>query len=240
MLRILLMTLAFAAVVIVNAMANILPINGQTTGEISNRLPVLFTPAGYVFSIWSVIYILLAIWIIGFWIRLKNNEAPTSKVAIFFILSAVSNIAWLLSWHYEFFNWSIFFMLCYLGALAGLYLQYKNSERKLTERMPISINMGWISVATISNISYVLTYHNWSGWGLSDQLWAVIMLTVATALALHIRFHYSDIPFALVFVWAFIGIAVKHGTGELLVTTASLFLCGVILTGILLIKKRPA
>jgi hypothetical protein len=109
----------------------------------------------------------------------------------------------------------------------------------VTERLPVSVNMGWISVATITNVAYILTYFNWGGWGLSDQLWTVIMLTVGTALALHVRFHHSDIPFALVFVWAFIGIAVKHGTSELLVTTASLFLSGVIVTGVLLIKKRP-
>nr|WP_316046126.1 hypothetical protein [Planococcus glaciei] len=76
MFRILLMTIAFIAIIVVNALANILPINGQTTGEISNRLPVMFTPAGYVFSIWSVIYILLAIWIIGFWVRLKKDKFP--------------------------------------------------------------------------------------------------------------------------------------------------------------------
>ena len=77
MVRILLMTLAFLAVVTLNALANILPLNGQTTGDISNRLPVLFTPAGYVFSIWSVIYILLAAWIIGFWVRWKKGELPS-------------------------------------------------------------------------------------------------------------------------------------------------------------------
>lgn len=239
MFRLILMTIAFMAIVTINALANILPINGQTTGEISNRLPVLFTPAGYVFSIWSVIYILLAIWIAGFWIRYKkNHETPAVAISFYFILSAAANIGWLLLWHYEFFIWSIAAMLVYLAALILLYLQYKNNESKLTERMPVSINLAWISVATITNISYVLTFHNWSGWGLSNELWAVIMLTVATALALHVRFHHSDIPFAAVFIWAFIGIAVKHGFSELLVTTASLFLSGVIVTGILLIKKN--
>ncbi|WKA59558.1 tryptophan-rich sensory protein [Planococcus shenhongbingii] len=239
MFRILLMTIAFIAVIIVNALANILPINGQTTGEISNRVPVLFTPAGYVFSIWSLIYILLAIWIIGFWVRLKKGQVPSTKIALFFSLSALFNIIWLFLWHYEFFGSSIIAMIGYLLSLIGLYLQYGNEERSIMERFPISINFGWISIATIANISFVLTYYNWGGWGLSDQLWAVIMLTIATALALHIRFHYSDVPYALVFIWAFVGIAVKHGTDELLLTTASLFLCGVILTGILLIKKRP-
>lgn len=239
MFRLILMTIAFLAIVTVNALANILPINGQTTGEISNRLPVLFTPAGYVFSIWSVIYILLAIWIVGFWVRFKKDKKlPSPAISLYFILSAGANITWLLLWHYEYFAWSVVAMLVYLGSLILLYLQYNNNERKLTERLPISVNMGWISVATITNISYVLTYFNWSGWGLSNQLWAVIMLTLATAIALHVRFHYSDIPFALVFVWAFIGIAVKHGLDELLVTTASLFLSGVIVTGILLIKKK--
>lgn len=240
MIRILLMTIAFIAVIVMNTLANTLPLNGKTTGEISNRLLVLFTPAGYVFSIWSIIYLLLAVWIIGFWVRLRKGQTPSFKIALFFILSCVFNISWLLLWHYEFFAWSIAAMLGYLVALIALYLQYSNSERSLTQRLPISINMGWISVATIANISFVLTYYNWGGWGLSDQLWTVIMLTVATALALHIRFHHTDIPFALVFIWAFIGIAVKHGTDEMLVTTAALFLSGVILTGILLIKKRTA
>ncbi len=239
MFRLILMTIAFLAIIAINALANILPINGQTTGEISNRLPVLFIPAGYVFSIWSVIYILLAIWIAGFWIRYKKEkELPSRAISLYFILSAAANITWLFLWHYEYFAWSIAAMLLYLGSLILLYLQYGNNERKFTERLPISVNMGWISVATITNISYVLTYYNWGGWGLSNELWAVIMLTVATALALHVRFHHSDIPFTLVFVWAFIGIAVKHGLDEMLVTTASLFLSGVIITGILLIKKK--
>lgn len=241
MLRIILMTLAFIAVIAVNAAANILPINGQTTGEVSNRLTVLITPPGYVFSIWGIIYFGLAIWIAGFWVRyVKEQQKPSNTIALFFILSAAFNITWLLLWHYEIFIWSIVAMIGYLASLIGLYLQYTNEERKLTERMPIAINFGWVSVATIVNISYVLTYYNWNGWGLSNELWTVIMLTVATALALHIRFHHSDIPYALVFVWAFIGIAIKNGTGELLVMTASLFLTGVILTGIFLIKKKSA
>ncbi|HSI66725.1 MAG TPA: tryptophan-rich sensory protein [Planococcus sp. (in: firmicutes)] len=237
MLRVLLMTIAFIAVVVMNVLANTLPINGQNTGEISNRLTVLFTPAGYVFSIWSVIYILLGIWIVGFWIRLKQGESPSFKVTLFFLLNAVFNISWLLLWHYEFFAWSVAAMLAYLLSLIGLYLQYDDSERKVFERLPISVHMGWISVATIANISYVLVYYNWSGWGLSDQLWTIIMLTIATALALHIRFHHSDIPYAAVFVWAFIGIAVNNGMNELLVSASSLFLAGVVVTGILLIKK---
>lgn len=240
MVRILLMTAAYLAVVTINALANILPLNGQTTGEVLNRLPVLFKPSGYVFSIWSVIYILLGIWIIGFWVRFRKSGVPSFQISFYFILSAIFNIIWLFLWHYEFFVWSIAAMMGYLLSLILLYQQYRNNEQKLTERLPVSINLSWISIAAISNIFYVLTYYNWNGWGLSNQLWTVILLTFATALALHVRFHYSDIPYPLVFVWTFIGVAVNHGTDELLVSTSSLFLSGVIITGILLIKKKPA
>ncbi|WP_256204151.1 tryptophan-rich sensory protein [Planococcus faecalis] len=164
MIRILLMTISFIAVVVMNTLANTLPLNDQTTGDVSNRLLVLFTPAGYVFSIWSIIYLLLAVWIVAFWIRLRKGQTPSHKITLFFVLSCLFNISWLLLWHYEFFAWSIVAMLGYLIALIALYLQYGNSERSFTERLPISINMGWISVATIANISFVLTFYNWSGW----------------------------------------------------------------------------
>ena len=83
-------------------------------------------------------------------------------------------------------------------------------------------------MATIANISYVLTLHEWSGWGLSNPLWTVIYLTIATAIALHFLYHYADIAFSAVFIWAFIGITVKNGADELFVSAAALFLAATI------------
>ncbi|WP_332309474.1 TspO/MBR family protein [Planococcus lenghuensis] len=231
----LLITLSLAAVIALNITANVLPLNGQTTGEISDRLSVLFTPAGYVFSIWPVIYLLLAVWAAAYWKQFKGGFPPSYKVTTFFMLSAVLNISWLLSWHYEFFLLSVVIMTGYLFALLGLYFQYEPRNRL---RIPISVNMGWVTVALIANIAYVLAFFNWGGWGISDGLWTVVMLTAATALALHIRYHYDDIWYPSVFIWAFIGIAVENALTELLVSTASLFLSGVILAGILFIRKR--
>jgi hypothetical protein len=130
-------------------------------------------------------------------------------------------------------------MIAFLVTLILLYITCPVSNNRLTGRLPISIYLGWISVATIANISYVLTVYQWNGWGLSDPLWAVIMMTIGTALALHIRFHHFDIAYVLVFIWAFIGIAVRNGFEELLVSTAALFLSAFMLAGILFIKKRP-
>ena len=214
-----------------------MPLNNQTTGEISNRLPVLFTPAGYVFSIWSVIYVLLIVWLVGMWKKSKQGDANYSKRSTLFIISCVLNIAWIYLWHYEKFLFTFIVMIGFLITLLLLYRTYPVSDNSIKSRLPISVYLGWISVATIANISYVLTYYEWNGWGLSDPLWAVIMMTVGTALALHIRYHYFDIAYVFVFIWAFIGIAVRNGFEELLVSTAALFLSAVMLAGIIFMKK---
>ena len=235
--RFALMVVALTSVIVINALANILPLNNQTTGEISNRLPVLFTPAGYVFSIWSVIYVLLIVWLVGMWKKSKQHDAAYSKRSTLFIISCILNIAWIYLWHYEEFLLTVVVMIGFLITLILLYKTYSVSDNLITSRLPISIYLGWISVATIANISYVLTYYEWDGWGLSDPLWAVIMMTIGAALALHIRYHHFDIAYVLVFIWAFVGIAVRNGFEELLVSTAALFLSAVMLAGIIFMKK---
>lgn len=237
--RFVLMVISLIGVIAVNVLANVLPLNNQTTGEISNRLPVLFTPAGYVFSIWAVIYVLLIIWLAGIWKRKEQNGLEYNKRSFLFIISSILNIAWIYLWHYEYFLLTIFVMLGLLVTLIGLYASYPATGQKTVNRLPISIYLGWIFVATLANISYLMTFYQWDGWGLSDPLWAVIIMTIGTAIALHIRFHHFDIWVVFVFIWAFIGIAVNNGLDELLVTTAALFLCAVMVVGILFIKKRP-
>lgn len=238
--RFAIMVIALISVITVNALANILPLNNQTTGEISNRLPVLFTPAGYVFSIWSVIYVLLIIWLVGMWNKKQQGDVNYTKRSTLFIISCVLNIAWIYLWHYEKFLFTVIVMIGLLITLVLLYRTYPVSDNSIKSRLPISVYLGWISVATIANISYVLTYYEWNGWGLSDPLWAVIMMTIGTALALHIRYHHFDIAYVFVFIWAFIGIAVRNGLEELLVSTAALFLSAVMLAGIIFMKKSKS
>jgi hypothetical protein len=225
MFRIMIMTFSFIAVVLVSAAANIMPINGKTTGEISNSLPVLFTPASYAFSIWAVIYLLLAIWLFGFMRNISIVEhALFNRRAILFVISCLFNIAWILLWHFGFFEWTIVVIAALLVTLLTIYFTYSKKDNHFYGRTPIAVYLGWIFVSTIENISYVLTLHGWSGWGLSDPLWTVIYLTFATAIALHFLYHYADLAFSAVFIWAFIGIAVENGGDELFVSVAALFL----------------
>ena len=241
MLRITIMTLSLIAVVLMNTVANILPLNGSTTGEIANQLPVLFIPAGYVFCIWVIIYLLLACWLFGFKQDKNNSNRLTLNLrAILFSLSCLFNIIWIILWHFRYFDWTIVIMISLLLTLLALYFTYPKVSNLFLGRLPIAVYLGWIFVALIANISYVLTLHEWSGWGLSDPLWTVIYLTFATAIALHFLYHHADIAFNLVFVWTFIGIAVKNGTDELFVTAASLFLTAVIGASCFLMRKTKS
>lgn len=223
-------TIFFLLVVITNALANLIPINGKTTGEISNQINVLITPAGYAFSIWSLIYVLIGIWIIRQFVGNRGDSAVYANTTVWFILSSLFNIGWILVWHYELFVISVVIMLLYLVSLIMLYRKLDESEPDFFDRAPFSINLGWISVATIVNIAYVLKVNGWDGFGLTDETWTVIMLVIGAILAIVFRLKEKDFLYPLVFVWAYIAIGVKnYGETDLAAYTAF------ILAGILLV-----
>ncbi|WP_349410134.1 TspO/MBR family protein [Pseudalkalibacillus sp. SCS-8] len=213
--------LSYILMIVVNAAANLLPLNGQTTGEISNRFPVLFTPAGYVFSIWSVIYLLLAVWLVYLLFPKSVNHNVFQKTGVWFILSSLLNTAWIILWHYEYFNLTIVVMVGLLLTLIILYSKIQQSSgRNLLDRLPFSVYLAWISVATIVNTGVVLLYNDWSGWGLPDVTWTVILLIGGTLLAIGFAMKNEDLVYSIVFAWAYIGIAVKQKDYESVQFTA--------------------
>ena len=239
MVKIILLILSFIATITVHILANTLPINGQTTESILNRLPIFFTPAHYVFFIWIIIYILLACWI---WNSIKEywatRQLPLKRVLLFAVTS-IFQIAWILFWHFELFNYSIVMLFALLGTLFLLYISYPTQQQNWMSRLPISIYIGWIFIETFINLDYLLTYYEFGGLGMTKSLWTVIILTIATAIALHFRYHYEDRVIVVTFIWSFIGLAVRHLLNELLISTASIFLSCVLVVGILFIKKTP-
>ncbi|WLR54695.1 TspO/MBR family protein [Mesobacillus subterraneus] len=238
--RFILNLVATLLVVLVNALANILPINGQTTGEISDRLDVLFTPAGYVFGIWGLIYFLLFIWTIRQFPSSRRNLPIYEKATPLYLLSSVLNIAWILLWHYEFFLLTVLVMIGLLLTLIRLYHVIKNEDHSFWDLLPFSVYLGWISVATIANISYYLKYIDWNGFVLSDVTWTIIMLVVATLLAIYFHRKNEDFIYPLVFVWALIGIGVENAASHPIVSTTSYVLSAVIFIMVFfrLLKKR--
>lgn len=238
MKRFIINLLALIAVVAVNALANILPINGQTSGEISDKLNVLFTPAGYVFSIWSFIYLLLLIWVIRGGLKSQQDRRVYRDTSALFVISSLLNITWIFVWHYEIFIASVMVIIGLLISLILIYTRIKRNEFTFFDRFPFSVYMGWVSVATIANIAYTLNYYNWNGFGLSSVFWTVLLLIVATLLALFVRYRENDWAYPLVFIWAFIGIAVRNSGEEPVVVYTAYILAAVIAIGILVLRNK--
>jgi hypothetical protein len=210
----------------VNTLAALLPLNGQDTGEISDRLPTYFTPAGYVFSIWSLIFIGWIIFAIYQALPAQRENPRLRNLGYLFALSNIFNAAWLFCWHYNYFGLSVLVMLILLGLLIASYLAIHAGRTSVTaiEKLAVdamfSVYLGWISVATIANIATWLVSIQWDGFGIAPQVWAAIMIAVASLLGILMMFRRRDSGYVFVLAWAFAGIAVKQA-GEPLVSNAA-------------------
>jgi hypothetical protein len=212
--------------IIFNVLANALPLNGQNTGEISDRFQVYFVPAGYVFSIWGLIYIAWIAFAIYQMSPVQRDNPRLRQVGYLFALSGVANMAWLFLWHYEYFVLTVVVMLILLLALIAIYLRLQIGQIQVAplERwcvdIPFSVYLGWITVATIANITALLSYLHWDGWGISPEVWTLIMLTVGVCIASAVSLTRGDVAFMLVIIWAFVGIAIKHAGVPIVATGA--------------------
>jgi hypothetical protein len=210
----------YILVLIVNFLANALPINNMDTGEISNLYPNLFTPAGVTFSIWGVIYLLLfgyVLYQLGVFQKTKEEkrEKLFQKISPYFIISSVANILWIFAWHYTLVGLSVGFMFLLLFSLikiADILREEKFSDKKdkLFIVLPFSIYFGWITVATIANITTLLVSIGWDGFGVSEEIWTVMILLVGAFIGVARMLKDNNIPYGLVFVWAYLGIWFKH------------------------------
>lgn len=204
-------------VLTVNALANILPINGYNTGQISALYPNYFVPAGFTFSIWGVIYLLL----IGFvFCSLfaafgKFNEAAKSAINIagpYFLATCLLNAGWIIAWHYLYLGISLAIMIAFLVVLLRLYI----AIRPMKNQMPFFyrlwtfhvfvVYLAWISVATIANVTALLVGFGWQGGPLSPQIWSMIMILVALVLGVFMVGKQKQPAFGFVLFWAFWGI----------------------------------
>jgi hypothetical protein len=234
--RQILVIVATIATIVVNGLATSLPLNGLTTGEISDRFEVYFVPAGYVFSIWGLIYIWLIAYSIYQALPAQRENPRLRKTGYLYVLSAVANMAWIFLWHYEVFPLTLVVMLALLGLLIAIYLRLGIGEtpvsgaEKWLVHVAFSIYLGWITVATVANATSLLDYLGWGGWGIPPQIWAVIMLVAGAAIASAVSMTRADVAYAAVIVWAFAGIAIKHAGTPLVAATAWVMAGIVVLT----------
>jgi len=218
--------LSFAAVVAVNGLANALPLNGVNTGTLSDEIPNLFVPAGLTFSIWGLIYLLLAGYsaaIIRETWKKTGKSAWTYSDAHLFLINMAANIGWIFAWHRRMVNAAMFLMLVILGTLIALELasQKKLAEggsladnpgkfRKFFLTVPLRVYLGWISVATIANATAVLVKAGWNGFGIDPAVWTLIVIAAGLLVALGFSLARHQIAAPLVVVWAYAGIVIKR------------------------------
>ncbi len=211
--------IGYIAMVTVNFLANALPIGGVTTGEASDSFGNLFTPAGVTFSIWGLIYLLLfgyTIYQFGFGKKsiTKQREKLFATINKYFLITSIANIAWIFAWHYGVIWLSViimFALLFFLIKIADVINKEKyNALETVLVSLPFSVYFGWITVATIANITVFLVSINWNGFGIADSIWTVIILLVGAGIGSVRILKDKNIFYGLVLVWAYSGILLKH------------------------------
>lgn len=213
----------FLVMIIVNSLANILPINGMSTGQLSDSYVNLFAPAGVTFAIWGLIYLLLGGYTL-FQLNIipgivtTNRTELITKIGILFSVSSIVNASWIFAWHYQIIPLSMLLMIIILVCLIMINQLTRTKKFSTTEyffiRLPFSIYFGWITVATIANAAVLLVSLGWKDFILNDATWTVIVIAIGLAIALATILKNRDVAYGFVIVWAYSGIVLKHTSPE--------------------------
>jgi len=197
----------FAGMIVMNYLATSLPLNNKTTGELSDSFPNLFVPAGITFSIWGVIYLLILVYcVVQF---TGSNQIIISNISWLFGISCILNALWIVTWHYGKLPLSLLVMLGILVTLIYINIIIKDLPSGLI-KVSFGIYLGWICIATIANVTALLVHYNWNGFGISEEVWTMIMITVG-ALIVSLTLYQLRNPFiGLSVIWAFAGIIIKR------------------------------
>jgi hypothetical protein len=211
--------LGFVAFVVFNLLANIIPYGGVTTAYVSDFYANLFAPSGLTFAIWGVIYVLVGLFAV-YQVRGYKPDL-TDRISYWFLLSCILNVVWLFLWQYFQIPLTLVVMillfLCLLMVYMRLGVYTGFTKENIIMRAPFSVYLGWISVATIGNVTTLLVYLNPAlvnptvdAFGIAQYIWAILIIAVAILLCLLVLFTRKDIAYSLVFVWALLGIVIKR------------------------------
>jgi hypothetical protein len=226
LIRQVMVIVALAVTIFVNYLAQALPLNGRTAGDISDSFPVRFTPAGYVFSIWSVIYLGLIAFAIYQAFPSQRANPRLRAITWPFIVSSMANATWIFAWHFGYYTAALLVIAILTASLAILYARLYPSfpavstAERWTTHIPFRIYLGWATVATIANATITLYNLGWQGAPVGAPTWAAILLVIATVIGLFFALRLRDAAYTLVLVWAFVGIYVAQGDAPITAYTA--------------------
>ncbi|MBM7616363.1 tryptophan-rich sensory protein [Alkaliphilus hydrothermalis] len=212
--------IAYIGMVAINILANVIPIGGNTTGEVAEMYPNLFTPANITFSIWGVIYILLGGFVIyqgrDLFSNKKKNQYFVDQISWWFVVSCAANFSWILAWHYREIPISVILMLVLLFSLLKIYQNLNVGRVVVPKRIrffvhaPFQIYLGWITIATIANFTTLFVYLGWDGFGASAVIWTISMLIIGTLITRYVLVNKRDTLYSLVILWSYLGIVIKR------------------------------
>lgn len=216
-------------VIATNALANILPINGYNTGQISAFYPNYFVPAGFTFSIWGIIYLFLLNYSISYtYFTIKQRQFPEIKkyldaITPYYWVTCILNAGWILAWHYLQVGISVLIMLIFLVSLIQIFVIMQKQVLTIKPlyqfliKTPFSVYLGWISVATIANITALLVHLKWNGFGIDPIYWTLTLISIAILLSVYFIIQFKNIAYPLVVVWALWGIKAAQGPKSVLI-----------------------
>ena len=217
-LRQIVVVLTIFFTITINVLANVLPINGLNTGQISDRFQVYFVPAGYAFAIWGLIYIGLIAYTVYQALPAQRVNPRLQVTGWWVVLGGLANSMWIFLWHYEQFVGSLAAMLVLLGSLTAVYLRLGIGRTKVSKgeqwlvRTPFSIYLGWITVATIANVTDVLDFLKWNAFGIAAQTWFLVILVTVLVISTLMSLSRRDVAYILVILWGLVGIGYKFST----------------------------
>jgi hypothetical protein len=231
--------LMYVFMMVMNTLANTLPLNGITTGDVSFKYPNLFQPTGMTFSIWGLIYILLLAYVIYQFSTIGKPISDEMKqlffrVNLLFALSSLFNALWLISWHYDKIVISTVIMVLLLVTL--IWIGLLTPTLGMLTRTAFSVYLGWITVATIANVTIMLVKLGIPGSSQSSVVLTALILTIGLVIALLWVVRTKDIAYGFVIIWAYIGIVMRHlGSSELNRAYPLIYMTAISTIGILLI-----
>lgn len=202
--------LFLALTLVVNALGAFGFINGTTQSDVSNEYFTLITPSSTTFSIWSVIYGLLIASLVVMYLKRdeKYYERVINKITPYFIISCILNMAWIVLFSFVLVELSTLFIFGYAIALALICQQLMRLHEKNRWLLPLTFGLytGWLMIATVVNVASSLVKMEWNGFGLSDDIWALIILIVAAALVIGVSLAVKNAALPLSVAWAYFGI----------------------------------
>ncbi|MGN6249033.1 MAG: hypothetical protein ACTHNG_11795 [Ginsengibacter sp.] len=211
--------IALIITLVINYLSNTGIFNGNTMATVSARYQNYFTPAGYAFAIWGLIYLGLLAYVIyqaASLFKKTTDDWPVPQIGWWFVVSCAANSLWVFAWLYDYIGLSVVIMIVLLFSLIKIIW---NTRMELDDLLfkkiafvwwPFCLYSGWITVALIADIAAWLTKIQWNGFGISGSGWAIIMIIIAGIINLTVTWTRNMREYALVAVWALIAIAVAN------------------------------